>query len=264
MTVLLSIASSNHYTDEVVTNFGNLYESLSELPLIVDMIEHLVFNLPLWISFPPAFYKSFFKTMSAKILKTIEEFPDDSHLSEAVSFTRIMYRIRVLSVEFTFNADPIRQTVEAIHNRMPDGIDKIETFREFRALYWTFAFSVSSVRFTENDAMTLIVYCVNQREPELIRESLDFFSQLIKRNSFFLDPLRDLSFDFSEFLVLAGTADSMLLFTVLEVFRQFDSCVGFKSPSFLDFTASMLQLFNFQCAIPGIHRPSGRHHFRKL
>jgi hypothetical protein len=243
VSVLLSLASATHFTETTVSVFAELYRLLGYLPLIVQMIDNFVFDFALWIVQPPDFQRLFFKELFACILETLRQVPDDQSLNETVSVAKILHLLQCYTPELSTPSVQIRQTIGAIHARIPSDVDKQHAFMKIRAICWNFALNVAQFHMTENDVITLIVSCLNTRDSCIAQESLAFFSTLLKDlPGPFLELLRRVQFDFSECFALAGNSNSTLLYYLLEVFGRLQTVGFFKPTTVLDWTVSLLRL----------------------
>jgi hypothetical protein len=111
MAVLLKLAAAGApFSIETIAGFTQLYAAITHLPLALQMIEHILFNIPLWISHSFDFQELFFKEFFAQVSKTIQNHPNHPGLSESICVTRILYLIRCDLCE----ADGAQQRLRAV------------------------------------------------------------------------------------------------------------------------------------------------------
>jgi hypothetical protein len=114
MAVLLKVAAAQRpCTNDSVAGFTQLYTSITYLQLTVQMIDHLLLNIPLWITHPFNFQKLFFKEFFAHVSQIIQKHPHDPALSERICITRILYLIRLHLCESEGNV-PEQQQLRSI------------------------------------------------------------------------------------------------------------------------------------------------------
>jgi hypothetical protein len=217
ISVLLPIASARHpFNSQCIEAFVQLYESVTHFPLIVQMIEGIVLDVPLWLSQPVEFQKEMFTRLFALVVRTVEEHPGDSSLHSVVSLTKILYSIR------TFLVGPE-------HGLLAN-------------LFWEFAKSVAMHYVTAVDVSVLICF---SRTREVARESLGCFRELLmSNNQMFIDTLQCLDFNFAEFFPLLSSADPDIVFMALEVFPHLVPRLVKRSYSRTEWVTTMLLLFD--------------------
>jgi hypothetical protein len=217
ISVLLSIASARHpFNLQCIEPFVQLYQSLTHFPLIVQMIEHIILNVQLWLSQPAEFQEELFTRLFGLVVRTMGEHPDDSSLPSVVSLTKILYSIQ------TFLVEPKHALLAS--------------------LFWEFAKSVAMHYVTAVDVSILICF---SRTREVARESLGCFKELLlSNNQMFIDALQRLDFNFAEFFPLLSSIDPDIVFTALEVFVHLVPRLVKRSYSRTEWVTTMLLLFD--------------------
>jgi hypothetical protein len=93
----------------------------------------------------------------------------------------------------------VRDTIQAVHAQIPEGVDGVGAFGKLREQGWKLALAleIARVSLVDSDVVIFIVCSLNQREVKLVHESLAFFATLLRDLPNFFDRSRVVRFDFS-------------------------------------------------------------------
>ena len=203
LSVLLSLTSGAVLRNHSMAFFGELFISLDNRQLAIQMIEHLFFNIPFWLSVKDDSEKVVFPALFRYILDFKTKYRTDKDLSKSVNVTNVLYLMRYHLYETSGGRSNVEKTPEEL--------------KGIRIQFWEFIHELVAIQFTETDLETLISFC--QSRSELAPDSLKCFLRLLKRNvANFVQYFNQ--YDFSSFVALTMITEPTIFRLVVKVFTQ--------------------------------------------
>ena len=203
ISVLLSLSSEAVFRKNTMAFFGELFLSL-ERHLAIQMIEHLFFNVRLWLALTDEREEYVFPVLFKYILDFKSANPNDKDLSKCVNITNILYLMR----HHLYDSN---KGVADLLDGKPGALEIV------RLEFWEFIEEFARRSLTDVDVQTLISFCQTSSDLRLARDSLKCFLHFLesKLNNF---VHRFENYDFSKFVALAKIADPEIFRYVIDIF----------------------------------------------
>ncbi|OHT00229.1 hypothetical protein TRFO_33100 [Tritrichomonas foetus] len=244
---LISISSlKNVEHDEIIDILCEFVDSIKFVPLVLQVIDHILFNFKLWLYLPLEFQTKAYMKFYNTIFQRITAKNASTAFLKGFGISKLLMLMRVYLWDHNSNRNIclVDEPKMDILNKNIEGQRPVDC-SSIRNNFWAIIKQMTDLFLTEEDISLLISFCCETLDLEFSKEAISLFIYLLKRKNHKIIQYLQKDYAFSTFYDLLRVPNSLTQNRVLQIYVLLDP--NFLKPfSMQDWDAGIISTIAYQ------------------